>query len=294
MDGDSPTFPAQKDAAGPDTWRQPAPGGPVVLFSPSRHGLYTIGVAELLRRGGVSIAAVVVRRLLNPSRLAKEFTRDGTRLLRKIWRKLLLRRLAYPSSAPYQTLPQFLDEMGTRARTVDDLQRLHGIPVIYCGDLNDAASVRVLREARPRLVVFTGGGLVRAEVLALSGDGVLNCHMGILPHYRGMDVVEWPFLEGKTEHVGMTVHFMDKGVDTGDILAVRHMEPAPGEGRDTLRGRFEVPMCRELATAAIDWLSGRISRQPQPPDPTPSGVPRQYFKLHPGLQRLAEFRMRRH
>ena len=50
----------------------------------------------------------------------------------------------------------------------------------------------------------------------------INCHMGILPKYREMDVVEWPFLLGD-KNVG-TCHIMDSGVDTGDILEIVHVD----------------------------------------------------------------------
>ena len=76
--------------------------------------------------------------------------------------------------------------------------------------------------------------------------GVLNCHMGILPKYRGMDVVEWPFLENDRLNVGITCHLMDKGIDTGDILEIVKVDPK----------RF---------TSFIDlreYLSGVIGRQP--------------------------------
>jgi folate-dependent phosphoribosylglycinamide formyltransferase PurN len=257
----------------------------VVLFSPNRHSLYTICVAELLRRGGVNIAAIVTRRLLNPKRFAKEFARDGVRLLRKIWIKLVLRQRTFHKTN-YPTLVDFMAAEKITQRTVDDFRREHGIPVVYCDDLNDAVVVDTLERTRPRVVVFTGGGLIRGEVLRRAGDGVLNCHMGILPDYRGMDVVEWPLLEGKPDCVGLTVHFMDAGVDTGDILATHRVEPCAGENVHDLRGRFEVPMCRELVAACEGWLAGRLTRRPQAGEKT-----RQYFILHPRLMELARARL---
>ena len=60
----------------------------VVVFSPNRFSLYTIYMAELLRRNHVDIKAIVIRKLFNPSRFLSEFGRDGSRLFKKIWKKL--------------------------------------------------------------------------------------------------------------------------------------------------------------------------------------------------------------
>ena len=45
-------------------------------------------------------------------------------------------------------------------------------------------------------VIFTGGGILGQPLLETARVGILNCHAGILPKYRGMDVIEWPVLLG--------------------------------------------------------------------------------------------------
>ena len=253
----------------------------VVLFSPSRYSLYTISVAELLRRQNVEFKAIIVRKLVNPGRFASEFRRDGARLLKKIWKKLVLRERAY-SGRTFETMASFMRAEDIRFKTVDALAREYNIPLQYCRDLNDAEVVETLRRLSPDLVVFTGGGLIRKEVLANAGAGVVNCHMGILPKYRGMDVVEWPILEGDLEHIGMTVHFMDEGVDTGDILCTKQVEFASGDTIKQVRDRFEPPMCREIVSVCVDFLAGNLKRQPQK-----KSAGRQYFVMHPRLIELA-------
>ena len=46
--------------------------------------------------------------------------------------------------------------------------------------------------------------------------------MGLLPKYRGMDVVEWPIID-KSFNLGLTTHLIYKGVDTGDIIEQKHI-----------------------------------------------------------------------
>lgn len=258
----------------------------VVVFSPSRYSLYTLCVVELLRRQGVEIAGIFVRRLLNPGRFVSEFRRDGKRLLRKIWHKLILRQRV-ESSLPYETLQSLVRREGIRYRSVDEFCN-EGISVFFCGDLNETVVLQRLEAMRPRLAVFTGGGLLRSEVLERCGEGVLNCHAGILPRYRGMDVIEWAILEGNFTQIGCTVHFMDSGVDTGDIVRIRPIPLQPGDELHRLRERFEPLMCREMVAACLDVLNGRAQRLPQKAEEG-----RQYFIMHPALVALAERRLRR-
>jgi methionyl-tRNA formyltransferase len=259
----------------------------VVIFSPSRFSLYTIAVTTLLWRSQVDIAGIFVRRLVNPARFTSEFRRDGTRLLKKIWKKLVLRERAY-TPADFETLADFMRSEDILYKNVDALAKELGIPLHYCKDLNDPIVVEQLHRIQPDLVVFTGGGLIRKEVLANSGAGILNCHMGMLPKYRGMDVVEWPILEGDLKHIGMTVHFMDEGVDTGDILRTRQVEFAAGESIKQIRDRFEPIMCRELASACLDYLDGKLKRKPQK-----AGDGRQYFMMHPRLIEIVESKLQK-
>jgi len=257
----------------------------VVVLSPSRFSLNTIYVTELLVRSNVNVKAVVVRRLFNPKRFLSEFRRDGSRLMKKIWKKLVLRGKAYKNT-DYETIVDAMKTAKVFFRKVDRFKDCYGIPVVYCYDLNEASVVDTLKDAKPDLVVFTGGGLIRRDVLENSGAGVLNCHMGVLPRYRGMDVVEWPILEDRVEQIGMTVHFMDKGVDTGDILRIEKVDVEFSDSIKQLRDRFEPIMCRHIVETCLDYLNDRIERIPQKREDG-----RQYFIMHPRLIEVAENQM---
>jgi folate-dependent phosphoribosylglycinamide formyltransferase PurN len=258
----------------------------VVVFSPSRFSLYTICVTELLKRNNIQVKAIFVRRLFNPDRFFSELSRDGSRLLKKIWKKLVLRENAYRTN-DYETIADFMRKENIGFKSVDDFKDKYGIPIVYCNDLNDSIVVEGIKKAKPDLVVFTGGGLIRQDILENSGAGILNCHMGVLPHYRGMDVIEWPILENNPQEIGMTVHFMDKGVDTGDILRVRKVEIASNESIKQIRERFEPIMCREMVAACLDYLEGKLQRIPQKQKDG-----RQYFVMHPRLIELAESKLK--
>jgi methionyl-tRNA formyltransferase len=175
-----------------------------------------------------------------------------------------------------------------RFSKIEDFKKKFSIPIIYCNTLNDPVAVGALKKTGPDIVVFTGGGLVRKDVLNNSGAGILNCHIGVLPQYRGMDVVEWPILKNDFGAIGMTVHFMDEGLDTGDILQVNKIKVLPNQKIRHVRERFEPIMCRKIVKACHDYLNGELNRIPQQHEDG-----KQYFIMHPDLMGIAENRLKK-
>ncbi len=56
------------------------------------------------------------------------------------------------------------------------------------------------------------------EVIEIPRLGCINLHMGLLPQYRGVNGLKWALLNGEAE-TGVTLHYMDEGIDTGDMIA---------------------------------------------------------------------------
>ncbi len=254
----------------------------VVVFSPNRFGSYSIAVTELLRRQGIEIAAIFVQRLFNLNRLRFELGRGRSRLMKKIRNKLFFRgKTSHPGD--FETLADFQKRLKITHTRVDDFSTQYGIPVHYCQTINDPAIIAALQTIRPDLIVYTGGGIVRKEVLSYAGAGILNGHRGILPHYRGTDPVEWAALEGRYDEVGLTIHFIDEGIDTGDVLSVRRIPFQPHETIEDFRDRLEPVLCQELVEICHAYLQGKKMRIPQQRE-----VGKQYFIIHPRLAELAE------
>jgi methionyl-tRNA formyltransferase len=247
--------------------------GGVVVLSPSQYSLYTLEVVERLRAAGIEVRGVCVRRLLSSARFREEYRREGRRLVGKAWKKLLWRGSGGGEMQRAQV-----------RGSVRALAREHGIPVVFGRDFEDSAIVEFLERAQPELVVFTGGGILRRPVLERAGRGVVNCHLGILPTYRGMDAGLWAVLEGRPDRVGLSVHLMDEGIDTGPVLSVR---PVALEGTDTswarLLERLESRMGETIVEASVRFLRGELAPDPQEPEEG-----KQYFRMHVRLQEIAE------
>jgi methionyl-tRNA formyltransferase len=61
------------------------------------------------------------------------------------------------------------------------------------------------------------------EMINLPQLKIINCHAGMLPFYRGRNILNWALINDETEF-GITVHFVDEGIDTGDIIK-QHRHP---------------------------------------------------------------------
>ena len=180
-------------------------------------------------------------------------------------------------------------QAGLTHSTLRSLTEALEVPYLLASDHNHVSAEHLLKAAQPDIIAFTGGGLIRKNILELSPRGVLNCHAGLLPRYRGMDVVEWAVLEaeGQSPQTGITLHLMDRGVDTGPIVRSLPMSPQEGENLQNLRARY-LPAMVQLMLEGLDGLrTGRF--EPIPQSPTDG---RQYFVMHPRLRRSADNQVR--
>jgi methionyl-tRNA formyltransferase len=59
--------------------------------------------------------------------------------------------------------------------------------------------------------------IINKDIIAIPQLGCLNLHPSLLPFYRGMAPQHWPIINGERK-TGITVHFIDEGVDTGNIV----------------------------------------------------------------------------
>jgi methionyl-tRNA formyltransferase len=67
------------------------------------------------------------------------------------------------------------------------------------------------------LVSMSFDQIFKKKILNATKHGVINCHAGMLPYYRGRNVLNWVLINDESEF-GITVHHVDEGIDTGDII----------------------------------------------------------------------------
>jgi methionyl-tRNA formyltransferase len=94
-----------------------------------------------------------------------------------------------------------------------------GIPILEVGSLKDPRAFDALDSLAPDLICAACfPRLLPGRWLDRPRFGCLNLHPSLLPAYRGRDPLVDQFKAGE-RHTGVTLHFMDEGVDTGDIVS---------------------------------------------------------------------------
>jgi methionyl-tRNA formyltransferase len=160
----------------------------------------------------------------------------------------------------------------------------HGLDVRRHERLGDPEAVAALLSLRPDIVILAGADLVPPSMLTAPTVATINPHYGLLPHYRGMNVTEWSVYHD--DPVGVTVHTVDAGVDTGDILLRERVEVAPVETLQTLRVKHQQLASRLLLEAVRLFAADRTEAVPQGPSEG-----RQFYRMHPRLRAVVQAKL---
>jgi len=92
--------------------------------------------------------------------------------------------------------------------------------------LDDPSARDRLQSLRCSVGLHAANVIYREPAIAAFRIGILNAHIGILPGYRGRSVAEWSVLQG--DRTGVTVFFIDSGIDTGARIVLREFIPVNG------------------------------------------------------------------
>lgn len=239
-----------------------------------------LALAELLRRRGVTVAGVIVVSPLRWKRLTAMVRQRGYRSLLPAARRLAGRR---PSSEGDGPIEIYLRQQSIRHRSLKRWCRDYGVTRCVVPTLNGTAAVAFARSANIDGVLYGGGGILHRGFLEAVGGRVLNAHSGPLPGVRGMNACEWSILLGL--HPCVTIHVIDRGIDTGAVLKRIPLDVSPGDSIATLRDRCVV-LGVEGLLACVERL-----REPLPVPEAHVTLSRQCFVMAPALLDLVRHRL---
>lgn len=176
----------------------------------------------------------------NYSRIDTKVLAGKFRRFRKApWRKIRTRldqlaRLALsavrPSSEPSDTAAPELTELP-----------FVRIP-IPANQVNTCATVAVLASMAPDVLVTHEAPVLEPSVFKTALVAALNVHYGISPEYRGDSTVFWALYHRNFDKLGVTIHELDQGIDTGRVLAYGYPAMEPLDSEALIEAR-----CTELA-----------------------------------------------
>ena len=156
-------------------------------------------------------------------------------------------------------------DMKTRASVIKLLAIERGVPVHQPSKIRSPESIEALESMRPDIMVVVAyGQILPARVLQIPKFGCLNLHASLLPRYRGAAPIQAAILSGDQE-TGMTVMYMDEGLDTGDILLMARtpigLSDTAGELHDRL-AEIGAPALMEALELLDAGTAPRTSQDP--------------------------------
>ena len=138
-----------------------------------------------------------------------------------------------------------------------------GLDVYQPTKLRDGSALAIVEKLRPELIVVAAYGRILPEdILSAAPMGAINVHSSILPQYRGAAPINWAILDGRKE-TGVTIMYMAKELDAGDVICMRKTEILPEEDAQELTGRLALLGADALAEAIGQLASGTVVRTPQ-------------------------------
>jgi methionyl-tRNA formyltransferase len=135
--------------------------------------------------------------------------------------------------------------------------------ILQPAKIKAAEAVEQIRALEPdAIVVFAYGQILPRAVLEIPKIACLNLHASLLPRWRGAAPIQAAIAAGDRE-TGITVMYMDEGLDTGDILLQRKIDILPSETGESLHDRMAEIAPGALLEALKLLASGNTPRIPQ-------------------------------
>jgi hypothetical protein len=89
---------------------------------------------------------------------------------------------------------------------------------VACGAINAPDIELLLKDMRPDIIAVLGNSVIRPHVISALSAAMVNLHSGLSPYYRGTWSYGWPIVNEEPEYIGVTVHHVDPGIDSGNII----------------------------------------------------------------------------
>tara|TARA_B100000795_G_scaffold164042_1_gene123399 strand:+ start:14427 stop:15191 length:765 start_codon:yes stop_codon:yes gene_type:complete len=111
-------------------------------------------------------------------------------------------------------------------KRIEELKRVHNFSaetiedsiLINVNSVNDYACIIAIKTIKPDIIIVNGTRIISTKVLECTSAIFINIHVGITPQYRGVHGGYWSLVCNDEKNFGVTIHKVDKGIDTGDII----------------------------------------------------------------------------
>ena len=144
----------------------------------------------------------------------------------------------------------------TRDETLKNYCKQYDIDFIKHKNINSREFIEnVTRFKCDLFVSMSFNQIFKSAIINLATFGFINCHAGKLPFYRGRNILNWALINDEDEF-GITVHYIDEGIDTGDIILQRTFPISDKDDYSTLL-QVSYVECANILYDAVILLKGK-------------------------------------
>lgn len=244
----------------------------VLLTNNSNRGQ---ALAHLIVKAGLDLRLVVVE----DATLRESSEGKIISILRKTIGPLYrwIKNMVSLSKEDREALKYEEESMAKANKMVDDhihklgvLGRPIGIEYLETPSLNEATVVTAIKNAEPDVCVVLGTSIIKERLISIPKIGMINAHTSILPEYRGSRSEFWQCFNEDYRNVGITLHFIDKGVDTGKILFQKQQEVGENPDPNMLRAKNTLATLENYVPVIQSVLNGTATPTAQGQGATPT------------------------
>ena len=155
-------------------------------------------------------------------------------------------------------------DRGTKLDPLKEAAQAAGLPVFQPARMKDPEAYDQMVSLNPDLAVLAFvTDIVPGKVLEVPKLGSICYHPSILPRYRGASAINWAIINGEAK-TGLTIFWVDAGIDTGDMLLQKEVDVGPDETTGHVYFNKLYPLGVEAVIEAVDLIAqGQAPRLPQ-------------------------------
>ncbi|MDI7260980.1 MAG: methionyl-tRNA formyltransferase [Thermodesulfobacteriota bacterium] len=141
-----------------------------------------------------------------------------------------------------------------RGESIGSLAEKLGIRVFRPEKMKDPQVYEDFVKLKPDLAILAFvTDIIPERIIHVLSLGTICYHPSLLPRHRGASAINWAIIQGDTR-TGLTIFWVDKGIDTGPILLQREVEIGPDETTGSLYFKALFPMGVEAIMEAVDLI----------------------------------------
>jgi len=219
-------------------------------------------IAQAIKRAEKNLVGVIVEKRSSMVLSDKSLFQNTKVLLRKHGNKYILGKvfeLIYIKFHYY--LSYFIPKNKRNYLSIREIVRDFDLKLFSVKNHNSDYTEQILKKLKPDIIVLTNTRLIKPKIFNLA-PYCINFHSSLLPKYKGLDSIFWALYNEESE-VGVTVHFVDKGLDSGDIIIQQSIRVEREDDEKSLY-RKSTRLAQKIAVDAITQIEEETcERKPQ-------------------------------